>query len=296
MAPRVLEDWVAGLIDSDGNADRVFLDPHREPALIAPGSVSWRVFKNPLSVYVGGIAAVLLQLAEPRVGSGVWQYTSFREQPVERLRRTGHAAMLSVYGPRSRAESMIAGVARMHSRVRGTARDGRAFRADDPELLEWVHATACFGFLEAYHTYVHPLTPAHRDRFYEESAPVAKLYGATSVPESQAAVEALLERMGEQLERTDVIFDFLAIVRRMPLLPAPLRPLQGVLSAAAVRLVPARIRERIGLDEVRPLPSWQHALVRATGGAADRLVLRSHPAVQACRRLGLPDDFLYARR
>ena len=37
-------------------------------------------------------------------------------------------------------------------------------------------------------------------------------------------------------------------------------------------------------------------LVCAAGYGADRLVLKSNPAVQACRRLGLPDDFLYARR
>jgi len=56
--------------------------------------------------------------------------------------------------------------------------------------------------------------------------------------------------------------------------------------------VPVRMRERIGLDQ--RLPAWQRQLVRATGRAADRLVLRSNPAVQACRRLGLPDDLLYA--
>src|SRR6188508_635789 len=112
MAARVLENWLAHLIAPDGDADQVFLRPPGEPALMAAGSVSWRVFKNPLAVYIGGVTAVLLQLAEPRVGAGVWQYTSFRERPVERLRRTAHAAMLSVYGPRSRAESMIAGVSR----------------------------------------------------------------------------------------------------------------------------------------------------------------------------------------
>ena len=296
MAPRVLEDWLADLVDPDGDADRVFLDPPREPALIAPASVSWRVFKNPLSVYVGGIAAVLLQLAEPRVGSGVWQYTSFRERPVERLRRTAHAAMLSVYGPRSRAEAMIANVTRMHSRVRGTARDGRAFRADDPELIEWVHATACFGFVEAYHAYVHPLTTVERDRFYAESAPIATLYGATSAPESEAALVALFERMHPQLERSAVVTEFLAIIRNVALLPAPLRRLQHVLTAAAIQLVPSRARDRIALDDARRLPRWQRELVRATGRAADRLVLQSHPAVQACRRLGLPPDFLYVRR
>jgi uncharacterized protein (DUF2236 family) len=190
---------------------------------------------------------------------------------------------------------MIAGVNRMHSRVRGTAPDGRAFRADDPELLDWVHATACFGFLEAYHAYVRPLTPAERDRFYAESTPVARLYGATSAPDSEAALAALFERMEAQLQRSDVVFEFLAIARRMSLLPAALQPLQGVLIAAAIRLVPTPMRERIGVGG-RHLPWWQRKLVSAAGRAADRLVLRTHPAVQACRRLGLPEDFLYVRR
>jgi len=296
MALRVLEDWLARLIDADGSADRDFLDPRGEPALLAADSVSWRVFRNPLAVYVGGVTAVLLQLAEPRVGAGVWQYTSFRERPMDRLRRTAHAAMLTVYGPSSRAKAMIAGVGRMHARVRGTAHDGRAFRADDPELLEWVHATACFGFLEAYDAYVRPLAPLDRDRFYAESAPVARLYGATSVPESQAAVAALLERMGAQLQPSDIVFEFLAIVRSMPLLPAALRPLQGVLTAAAIERIPAPLRERIGFDPAPRLRPWQRGLVCTIGRAADRLVLRSHPAVQACRRLGLPDDYLCARR
>jgi uncharacterized protein (DUF2236 family) len=296
MALRVLEDWLAHLMDPDGSADPVFLEPRGESALLAAGSVSWRVFRNPLAVYVGGVTAVLLQLAEPRVGSGVWQYTSFRERPMDRLRRTAHAAMLTVYGPRSRAEAMIAGVSRMHARVRGTAHDGRAYRADDPELLEWVHATACFGFLEAYHAYVRPLAPGERDRFYAESAPVARLYGASSVPESEADIAALFERMGAQLQRSDIVAEFLAIVRRMPLLPAALRPLQGVLAAAAIQVVPAPLRARIGVDEKPRLRAWQRQLVCATARAADRLVLRSHPAVQACRRLGLADDYLCPHR
>ena len=297
MAPRRLEAWLAHLVDPDGNADELFLHPRGEPALIAADSVSWRVFKNPLSVYVGGISAVLLQLAEPRVGSGVWQHTSFRQQPIERLRRTGHAAMLTVYGPRSRAEAAIAGVNRLHARVRGTAHDGRAFRGDDPALLEWVHATACFGFLEAYRAYVRPLGRAEGDAFYAESSPVARLYGATSAPDSEAAVAALFDRMDAQLQRSEVVVEFLAVVRRMPLLPAVLRPLQRALVLASIALVPARLRERLGLaTDSSVLRAWQRQLVCTIGRAADRLVLRTNPAVLACRRLGLADDFLFARR
>jgi hypothetical protein len=35
--------------------------------------------------------------------------------------------------------------------------------------------------------------------------------------------------------------------------------------------------------------------VRAACATADRLILRSGPPVQSCRRLGLPDDYLYRR-
>jgi uncharacterized protein (DUF2236 family) len=289
-----LEARLAHLVHTDGSANGDFLHPHGEPALIPPDSVSWKVFKNPLALYIGGITAVVMQLAEPRVGSGVWQYTSFRQRPLDRLRRTGHAAMMTVYGPRSRAESMIAGVTRMHARVRGIAPDGRAFCASDPELLDWVHATACFGFLAAYDAYVRPLAGFERDRYYAESRPAAELYGARSAPGSQQALEELLDRMGGQLRSSDIVFDFLRIMRRIPALPAPLRPLQGVLIQAAIQVIPARLRDRIGLSEGWNLAPWRRSLLCRAGDAADRLILRTHPAVQACRRLDLPDDYLYA--
>jgi len=128
MLPRWLHHEVEARLEHFlrpiGSEEEDFLEPRGEPALLPPDSVSWKIFKNPLGLYIGGVAAVVLQLAEPRVGSGVWQYTTFRQHPLERLQRTGHAAMMTVYGPRSRTEQMIAGVTRLHARVRGTAPDG----------------------------------------------------------------------------------------------------------------------------------------------------------------------------
>src|SRR5690606_17697375 len=74
-----------------------FTRPAGEPALSSPGSVSWTVFGNPVSLFIGGITAVLLELAEPKVRSGVWDHTSFRTDPLKRMRRTGLAAMVTVY-------------------------------------------------------------------------------------------------------------------------------------------------------------------------------------------------------
>jgi uncharacterized protein (DUF2236 family) len=137
--------------------------PQGEEALVHPNSVSWRVFKNPVALYVGGIAAVILELAEPAVRSGIWEHSSFRRDPTGRLRRTGLAAIVTVYGPRSIAEPMIARVVRMHAKVVGQTPAGVPYAANDAQLLTWVHATAGFGFAEAYRRYVRPLSAWESD-------------------------------------------------------------------------------------------------------------------------------------
>jgi uncharacterized protein (DUF2236 family) len=87
---------------------------------------------------------------------------------------------VTIYGARSTAEAMIARVRRMHDMVAGTTPSGEAYCANDPELLNWVHATAAYGFLQAYHAYVRPLSFSDRDCYYAEGIATAALYGATS--------------------------------------------------------------------------------------------------------------------
>ncbi len=270
-----------------------FTRPEGEPALAAPDSVSWRVFKNPVSLFIGGVTAVLLELAEPRVRSGVWDHTSFRTDPLPRMKRTGLAAMITVYGPRSRAEAMIAGVGRMHARVDGLTPDGVAYRADDPELLDWVQATASYGFMEAYHAFVRPLSADERDRVYAEAAPAAALYGAVGAPRSVAGQEAQFQAMRPRLERSEIVFEFLQILRRTEILPGVLRPLQGMFIRAAIEILPAWSRELLGLDVRWGLRGWERTLIRAAGAMADRFAVSASPAVQASKRMGLPADYLY---
>jgi hypothetical protein len=52
----------------------------------------------------------------------------------------------------------------------------------------------------------------------------------------------------------------------------------------------------LGLGRRYGLRPLEGRLVRRLGRRADRLVLRSGPAVQACLRLGLPEDYLYRPR
>lgn len=271
-----------------------FASPPGAPALAAPDSVSWRIFKNPVALFIGGVAAVLLELAEPRVRAGVWDHTSFRTDPVTRLRRTGLAAMVTVYAPRETAEAMIAGINRRHTRVTGTADDGAAYAADDPDLLDWVQATASFGFLQGYHRFAAPLSQTDRDRFYAEAAPAARLYGALNSPMSETDLVRAFDAMGPSLQPSPVIREFLAIIRKAPAFPAGTRMVQPLLVRAAVDILPGWAQERLDLGD-QGLTPWERPLVRAMGRGADRLALESLPPAQACVRMGLPADWLYRR-
>lgn len=283
------------LLQPSGGPAIDFSAPAGEGALAGPDSISWRVFKNPVSLFIGGVTAVLLELAEPRVRTGVWEYSSFRKEPVRRLRRTGLAAMVTVYAARSTAEAMIAGVVRRHEAVAGRTPDGIAYRANEQELLDWVQATAGFGFSEACHRYARPLSAQERDRFYAEAGPAARLYGAHGAPRSVAEMDALFAARRDSLEASPIVFEFLDIMARAPIFPASLRPFQRMLIRAAVSATPDWLRDRLGLGATYGLRLGEVRIVRWAGQVADRMMLRSSPAVQACRRLGLPEDHLYRR-
>jgi uncharacterized protein (DUF2236 family) len=265
-----------------------FTQPAGEAALVPPGSLSWQIFKNPVALFVGGVTAVILELAEPRVRSGVWDHTSFRTDPLPRMERTALAAMVTVYGARSVAEKMILSVRKMHDRVQGTTPTGEAYHANDPELLNWVQATAAFGFLEAYATFVRPLDHAERDHFYGEGVTAAKLYGAVGAPTSVAELEAEFQAMRPRLERSKIVFEFLDLMQRTSIFPWPLQSVQLMLLRAAVEITPPWVREILGLDANYGLRPWEARLIRTIATLSDRIVIPSTPAAQACRRLGLP--------
>ncbi|MGE0183276.1 MAG: oxygenase MpaB family protein [Parvularculaceae bacterium] len=290
---RRLDVAASAFLSGDGAPLIDFRTPPGEPSLVSPDSVSWRIFKNPVALFVGGVAAVILELAEPRVRAGVWENTTFRSDPVARLRRTGLAAMITVYGPRSVAEAMIARVRRLHDRIEGVTPAGEAYRANDPDLLRWVQATAAFGFLEAYSTYVEPLASIERDRYFGEGREAARLYGAVDAPQSEADWRRLYDEMRARFEKSTIIEDFLSIMRRAPALPQPIRLTQGTLVRAAIDILPADARERLGLGKPCGLRPFELSLVRRLARRADRWALPSSPAAQACIRMGRPADWLY---
>ncbi len=270
-----------------------FLHPEGEPAFAGPDSVSWRVFKNPIALGVGGIAAVLLEFADARIRSGVWDHSTFKTDPVGRSRRTGIAAMVGVYGPQGAARRVIQGVTNMHARVKGETPSGEAYSALDVELLDWVSATASYGFLTAYDRFLKPVSEADKTRFYEEGDAVARLYGVRHPLTSEADFQAMLDRLLPRFEPHPINTEFLDIMKSGRAAKGVPKGLQSAIVHAAVAILPPEVRTRLELGPEYDLSPRGERVVRLMGAAAERIPVPASPAGQACVRLGLPATFLW---
>jgi uncharacterized protein (DUF2236 family) len=272
-----------------------FSRPVGEAALLHPGSVQWRIYKNTLALAVGGVAAVLLEFADPRIRSGVWDHSTYKADPIGRSQRTGVAAMVGVYGPQSAARQVIAGVTNMHARVGGATPDGEAYRALDPELLDWVSATAAYGFLTAYDRFVAPITPAEMSRYYRDGHAVARLYVVRASPSSTADFMRMMEKRAGRFEAHPIVGEFLEIIQSGRAMPSAPKFLHRALARAAVSLLPPLIRTRLALDEAYDLITADKLTLKLVGALAERKPDPRSPACQASVRLGLPSDFLYRK-
>lgn len=270
-------------IYTENGRPELFLKPHGEAALVPADGVNAKVYSVPLTVYIGGITAVILELAEPRVRHGVWDHSVFPTDPILRLRRTGLAAMVTFYAAASVARRMIAEVNRKHAGVRGETSSGDSYHALDQELLTWVQATAAYGFITAYDTYAEHLSVHAWDTALREAVPVAACYGVKEPPVSKAALGALMATTLPTLEPSDTLSTFLSMMKETPTLPAPAHHLQPVFVRAAVSLLPPEVMHRLELVGHGLQPA-QRALVASLVKGSRLLRLRNHPAELAKAR------------
>src|SRR5438477_6154141 len=144
--------------------------------LLPPNSVARRVDRE-LFVLLGGTAALLMQVAHPKVAAGVDQHSDFRRHPIGRLRRTLDTTLAVVFADPARARAALRRIDRRHGPVRGRDAGGRAYEARDPALLLWVQATLVLTSLRLYESVLGRLSPADREAYWQETRPVAALLG-----------------------------------------------------------------------------------------------------------------------
>lgn len=267
--------------------------PAGEPAFTEPDSVTWRVFKNPVVGVVAGVCAVLLEFADSRIRTGVWEHSVFPTDPIGRAQRTGVAAAVGVYGPQDAARRVIQGVTNMHAKVKGKTPDGRVYAALDAELLDWVSATASFGYFTAYDRYVCKLSRQDELDFFAQGRAVSELYGVQDKIGSIEDFHIMLAKLEHDFEPHPINSEFLDIMRSGKAAKSMPLWIQRALAHAAIDILPASVREVLGLGREYDLTFVEKRAVKLMAWGAETFSDKKGPPAQACERLGLPRDFLW---
>jgi uncharacterized protein (DUF2236 family) len=239
-----------------------------DPGLFGPDSATWQVHAD-TSMLIGGLRALLLQSLHPLTMAGVAEHSDFRNDPLGRLQRTAAYIGITTYGSTAEAKAAIRHIRRIHDMVTGTAPDGRPYRANDPHLLGWVHATEVDSFLAAYQRYGgRPLTAARQDAYVAEMAQLGRLVGVRKPPRTTAELRATLDTYRPELSAGRQARDAVRFLL-VPPFPLAARPLYGVIAGAAVSLLPWYARRLLWIPIA---PGTEPLLVRPAATALVRVL------------------------
>ncbi|KAH7029487.1 uncharacterized protein B0I36DRAFT_270112 [Microdochium trichocladiopsis] len=204
-------------------------------------------------------AAVMLQLAQPGVGRGVHDHSSFTLRPVERSRRSLFYIYVMTFGTLAERRRVTDATHRAHMRVRKKLgpgqgeRGGGGYDANDVDLQLWVAATIYWSLIVGYEEVLGKLDDETADQAYREFSVMATglRVPPDKWPRDRAAFAEYWERAVAGLEVTDeassVSVDLLWPSRNLPWALWLLTKLTGpVHRFTTIELLPERIRNDFG--------------------------------------------------
>ena len=253
-----------------------------DPGWFGPDSVAWKVQAD-ASMFVAGIAAFALQLLHPLALAGVADHSSFAEDFLGRVERTGAFVQGVCFGSVGEAERRCERVRLVHHRVGGTAPDGRRYDAASPELLEWVHLGEYAGIAAAYRRFgALPLSDVELDRYVAEVAVVGRAVGVPRPPTTWSELDAGIQRFRPQLAVNEQTLAALRFLAEPHGLSWRLRPAWRVLWAGGLACLPPAARRLIPVAAPRPADV---VACRAVVRALDTLLGEPPPLSAAKARL-----------
>lgn len=227
----------------------VFTASNEDAGFFGPGSVAWRIHRDP-SYGIGGIASLFHEALQPVAMAAVDQHSDFSHNAWTRTNRTTEYMFTVVFGSRASAEAAAVRVRRIHERIRGLDPwTGKLYAADDPDLLLWVHCVGVDYSIRAYDAYAHRLDDPDKDRFIREMKASARLVGLDEerTPSSTAELRDYLATIPVELSPPAAAFFKAFLKARMPV------TMRGVWLVHLVGMVALLPREARQLYEV---PRW----------------------------------------
>ena len=223
-----------------------------EVGYFTPEDEPWIVHGD-FSTLVGGIRALILQALHPATLAGVAQHSRYEQDPLGRLSGTIRWLTVTTFGSKTAVANEAARVNRLHERVAGQVSDShgaqRSYRAQDPELLVWVHLAFCEAFLSAQLDVSRAKLPRGADAYVDKWRISAQPLGVNpeTLPTTRAGLRDALSAYAEagELRCDEDTRRVLRFIQRPPL-PAAAKPVYRLLFLAAIANLPEWAAELTG--------------------------------------------------
>lgn len=225
------------------------LDVNPETGYFSPSSVSWRIHSDPAGWFGGG-RALLLQALHPVAMAVFTQNTRYEDDPWGRLFRTADFFVKTIFEDRATADRAAAKVRAIHKRAEAIdPQTGAHRRADEPDLLLWIHATAVDSFIAAHRQFGGGLSSEDADTYVGEMGIMAELLGLppTMTPRTTRELDLYLEEVRPTLGMTDEARDAARWILFFPPVPKMIRPVWFPVTAALISSLPEYARQMYGL-------------------------------------------------
>jgi uncharacterized protein (DUF2236 family) len=229
-------------------------DRDPDAGLFGPGSVTWRVVREPM-LLLSGSRALLMQVAHPLVAQGVMDHSQFEANPFDRLVGTVRWVSQFVFGTTAEARRAIQDLHSLHERVAGILSAENAtplfgpttpYSALASDLATWVYATLVDSTLLAHRSLVGDLCVEEENRFVREWARAGELLDVRPSPpwQSAATLRAYVdgEIGGGVVAPVEASRRAAATVLRPPLPWPPLAPLSAFTAFLTTGLLPPSLR------------------------------------------------------
>jgi len=162
---------------------------------LGPGSLTWKYFGDWRGMLQGPFAGTM-QNMHPQLGAAVTDYSSFAEEPWQRVLRSLYPIAGVVFDG-ERAPGTGAEVRDYHVDIKGVDDQGRRYHALNPEVFYWAHSTFFVGTLIVADKLSGGLTEDEKRRLFDEHVGWYAMYGMSMrpVPASWEEFQAYWERM-----------------------------------------------------------------------------------------------------
>lgn len=172
--------------------------------------IFWHINREAV-ILLGGLRALLMQIAHPAIAAGVYEHSDWQTQPYRRFLRTLWLINQIVHGKESTARKALHAINLRHAKIHGNYHSAKknkefSYSANDLLLKKWVLSTLVDSSLYAYERWVGNLSQSECQLNYHRWKDVAKLFEIPSkvMPEDYESFQRYFENM---LHSCELIID-----------------------------------------------------------------------------------------